>query len=273
MMLNNTDFKLIANEIEKNPNHPFLIKLSKNMYTSYDLAEWLIKNDRQVPNQLIERISTDPHYSCGFAMFLADKNKEKEIPNIILNGVIRDSEYAYRLASFLLKSNKEVPEILYPSVAKNTKFSYELAKILVKYEKAIPDVIKQSANKDSMAILNLIPQLKENTFTKFYNELLLEMPYLFYLSNDNIPNDKQHFDLELEKYNTPDKLETYLTYLFSLGTKTDKYGNSIFINTSQDKKFLFRKIFHSKECIHFITKIGKFKSTDDAKKWLLKFNR
>jgi len=108
-----------------------------------------------------------------------------------------------------------------------------------------------------------------NKFQQLYNEILLEMPYLFDLDNDHIPNDKEHFDLELEKVQNRKELTKYIYKLLFSRKKTDKYGNSIFIDTPEVRKRLLIRLMNNVEVLAFIKRILKLESTHLARAWLL----
>jgi hypothetical protein len=63
-----------------------------------------------------------------------------------------------------------------------------------------------------------------------FKQVLLELPY-FEINNDKI------FDLEIEKYNkTPDELIKKIINIINGKAYIDKYGNSILLKNSKDKK-------------------------------------
>ena len=109
----------------------------------------------------------------------------------------------------------------------------------------------------------------ENLLEKLYDEILVEMPYLFNLDPTKIPNSGEHFDLEMEKYPTEESLTHYLSKLFRAGTWTDGYGNTITIRNWEESQNLFKRMVMDKNVLKYILRIVKLANLSDARRWLI----
>ena len=113
----------------------------------------------------------------------------------------------------------------------------------------------------------------ENTFVKLHNQILLEMPYLFNLDKAKIPNDGEHYDMELEKYPNEGALRDHLYKLFKGGNFTDKYGNSIHISNWRESENLFMRMLKDIEVLKYIKAIIKAGTINTAKRWLVNIKK
>lgn len=112
-----------------------------------------------------------------------------------------------------------------------------------------------------------------NKFQELYDTILLEMPYLFDLSKDNIPNGNEHFDLEFEKIRNRKELTKYIYKLLFGGKNTDKYGNSIFINTPEARKKFLDRLLNSPDVIYYVKVVIGAPSEKSAKNWLVNLEK
>lgn len=109
----------------------------------------------------------------------------------------------------------------------------------------------------------------KNKFETLYNQILLEMPYLFDLDKAKIPNTNENFDLELERFADEKSLKAHLFQLFKGGIFTDKYGNTIHITNWQESQNLFIRMLKDIEVLKYIKTIIKASTIGIAKRWLV----
>jgi len=72
-----------------------------------------------------------------------------------------------------------------------------------------------------------------NMFGKKVNELLNEVPYIEYISN---------FDIEIEKRNDVREFLIFLNNMFNGQEQTDKYNNTIQLQTPKEKMFFLTNL-------------------------------
>ena len=136
MKFNNVDCMLLWKTWNKNPNHIIFTKLQNN-----------------------------PHQSCNFATYLITNNKE--VPEIIIQGIAKKSGWSYYFAEYLIDNDKEIPEPILQAIAKEFDWSYNFAKYLIRNNKEVPEIIRKSGIKYKKA------QLKENRIVDIFNNILI----------------------------------------------------------------------------------------------------
>jgi hypothetical protein len=72
------------------------------------------------------------------------------------------------------------------------------------------------------------------TFDVTVNKLLTEIPYIEYINS---------FDIQLETRKNVDSLMEFLSELFNGKEFTDKYNNSIKLDTDESKKFFVNNLY------------------------------
>ena len=166
MELNDVDFELLWKTWNTNPKHQVFTKLQNNLKQSYYFAKYLINNNKQVPEIIIQGIAKDSYWSYYFAIDLIET--DKQVPEMFLQSIAKDSEWSYYFAEYLIKTNKQVPEIIIQSIAKDSEWSYYFATYLIMNNKEVPEIIKKTAN------------LKENVFKKLNGNLFIlkEAPHI-----------------------------------------------------------------------------------------------
>ncbi len=113
-------------------------KIAENSNDSYDYAAQVLKGEN-VPDIILQGIVKYAYYSYLYAKYVL---KGKDVPYIIVKGISKDSEKSYLYAKEVLEG-KDVPDIIVQSISKDSEKSYLYAKDVLK-GKDVPDIIVQS---------------------------------------------------------------------------------------------------------------------------------
>lgn len=127
-----------------------------------------------------------------------------------------------------------------------------------------PTQIKSIYNKGTFEVNN--PNINENYFNGLYNQILLEMPYLFNLPQSNTGN----FDLEFENFNSEKEIKKVITDLLNNKHTTDKYGNIITINDKKDKLNIINNMMNSDMFLMMLARRLDLKGKNSARDWFIK---
>jgi hypothetical protein len=162
--------KDIANAIGININEAVIIneKLSKeklfdrfkrNHFERDKVIKTLVKNDKEIPQYLMEVIEKSIADSSMYAFLLI--KKEKEVPENILNNISKSAEYSLSHAKEYMIKNQKIPDVLLKGISKDSAKSYDFGVTLLGVKKEIAPEI----------ILNSIAQFPHTS--RFYTQSLL----------------------------------------------------------------------------------------------------
>ena len=80
MKLKDTDYKLLWDTYQKDPNHEVFNSLATNARYTSQFATYLINNNLEIPERFLQSIANDAKWSYNFAEYL---KAYQEVPEII----------------------------------------------------------------------------------------------------------------------------------------------------------------------------------------------
>lgn len=129
-------------------------KVSNAIRTKFDssisqkYAEYLITYNKDIPDLIINNIAKNSFHATYHARNL--NNKDRDVPDIIINSIAKIPESASEYINQVIWSQKgNIPDIIIDSVARNSKMSLECATSFIRNDKNVPDIIVNSIAKVS----------------------------------------------------------------------------------------------------------------------------
>jgi len=193
MRLNKVDFRLMYDLYQREPNHNLFKNFIQRQddYLAMSFAKWILKNDLDMLEFLIDITAIDAYNSRNLSMIHAYKGRE--IPEKLIKGVIRagpevaqgflgelmphvgsiekvhpkvfetiaespkESYYTYK---DLKRINLEAPEILIKSICTDMRFLQQYAMDIFRRNETFPEIVLRSISVDPRSSYNLVRILK-----------------------------------------------------------------------------------------------------------------
>lgn len=162
-----------VNILKEGNHHNLKKELYDNMLSDPKIAsrygERLIKNKKEIPDDILNTISNDEDLSASIGSGYID-SLQKHPPEIIIQGAARKPSSSWGLASTFLGNDLEIPKILIDMIARNSYYSWRFAKEifdvgrlpdekLISF-KEIPDNIFKKVMEDDVYRRRFIEHLK-----------------------------------------------------------------------------------------------------------------